>query len=174
MRRRDFIKGSALAGGALLSPEGPRAFASDTTSGLQAPIQPMPLPKTVMLDLSPARWIWYPSERALQNTFVLFRRPLDLPEKPLRAKGWIAADGRYRLEGPQVFYYENGRKQWEASFQAGRRVGTETWWNDAGRKLWERTYTANGEWTWKLYDAAGHVTAESHWKGKLLLDAKTD
>ena len=98
MRRRDFIKSSALAGGALLSPEGPRAIADDSTSGLQAPIPSMPLPKTIMLNLGPARWIWYPSERALQNTFVLFRRPLDLPEKPLRAKGWIAADGRYRLE----------------------------------------------------------------------------
>ena len=98
MRRRDFIESSALAGGALLSPEGPRAIADDSTSGLQAPIPSMPLPKTIMLNLGPARWIWYPSERALQNTFVLFRRPLDLPEKPLRAKGWIAADGRYRLE----------------------------------------------------------------------------
>jgi len=58
----------------------------------------MPLPKTIMLNLSPARWIWYPSERTLQNTFVLFRRQLDLPEKPLRAKGWVAADSRYLLE----------------------------------------------------------------------------
>ena len=98
MRRRDFIKSSALAGGSLLSPAGPRAFANDSTSGLQAPIRPMPLPKTIMLNLSPARWIWYPSERALQNTFVLFRRQLDLPEKPLRAKGWVVADGRYKLE----------------------------------------------------------------------------
>ena len=98
MRRRDFIKSSALAGGSLLSPAGPRAFADDSTSGLQAPIRPMPLPKTIMLNLSPARWIWYPSERALQNTFVLFRRQLDLPEKPIRAKGWVVADGRYKLE----------------------------------------------------------------------------
>jgi hypothetical protein len=58
----------------------------------------MPLPKTNTLDLSPARWIWYPSERTLQNTFVLFRRQLDLPEKPFRARGWVVADGRYRLE----------------------------------------------------------------------------
>ena len=28
-------------------------------------------PKT--LNLSPARWIWYPSERVLPNTFILFR-----------------------------------------------------------------------------------------------------
>jgi hypothetical protein len=58
----------------------------------------MSLPKTIVLNLQPARWIWYPSQRTLQNTFVLFRRQLDLPEKPLRAKGWVAADSRYRLE----------------------------------------------------------------------------
>jgi len=98
MRRRDFIKSSALAGGSLLSPAGPQAFAAESTSGLQAPILPMPLPKTILLNLRPARWIWYPSQRTLQNTFVLFRRQLDLPEKPLRAKGWVAAESRYRLE----------------------------------------------------------------------------
>ncbi|MGD1103087.1 MAG: alpha-L-rhamnosidase, partial [Terriglobia bacterium] len=98
MRRRDFIKSSALAGGSLLSPTGPRALAAESATGLQAPIQPMSLPKTIMLNLRPARWIWYPSQRTLQNTFVLFRRQLDLPEKPLRAKGWVAAESRYRLE----------------------------------------------------------------------------
>ena len=100
MRRRDFIKNSALVGGALLSPEGTRAFANDSTSGLQAPIQPMPLPKTIMLDLSPARWIWYPSERTLQNTFVLFRRQLDLPEKP-RARQGVGGGGRPLPAGSQ-------------------------------------------------------------------------
>ena len=66
----------------------------------------MPLPKTTVLNLSPARWIWYPSERTLQNTFVLFRRQLNLAEKPLTARGWVAAESRYRLE-------VNGRRvQW--------------------------------------------------------------
>jgi hypothetical protein len=37
---------------------------------------------------------------------VLFRRRLDLPEKPVRAKGWVVGDSRYRLE-------VNGRRvQW--------------------------------------------------------------
>jgi hypothetical protein len=49
-------------------------------------------------NLSPARWIWYPSGRTLQNTFVLFRRELLLSAKPRRATGWISADSRYRLE----------------------------------------------------------------------------
>ena len=73
-------------------------LASPGGSGLEAPIQPMQNPKTTVLDLSPARWIWYPSERTLQNTFVLFRRQLDLKEKPVSARGWVTAESRYRLE----------------------------------------------------------------------------
>ena len=58
------------------------------------------------LDLSPAKWIWYPSERTLQNTFVLFRKEFELDKAPDNAKGWILADSRYQL-------YVNGRRvQW--------------------------------------------------------------
>jgi len=49
------------------------------------------------IDLSPAQWIWFPSARTLPNTFVLFRRELELPAMPRRALGWITADSRYRL-----------------------------------------------------------------------------
>ena len=28
--------------------------------------------RSIALDLSPAKWIWYPAGRTLQNTFVLF------------------------------------------------------------------------------------------------------
>ena len=42
----------------------------------------------------------------LPNTFILFRRQLQLSAKPRRATGWICADSRYRLE-------INGRRvQW--------------------------------------------------------------
>lgn len=49
------------------------------------------------MDLSPAKWIWLPSERTLACTFVLFRREVALGAVPEVAKGWIAADSRYRL-----------------------------------------------------------------------------
>lgn len=49
------------------------------------------------LDLSPARWIWLPSERTLPNTFVLFRYAVELPAAPVRAIGYVSADSRYRL-----------------------------------------------------------------------------
>jgi len=49
------------------------------------------------LELAPAKWIWFPSRRTLSNTFVLFRREIELAEVPATAMGWIAADSRYRL-----------------------------------------------------------------------------
>jgi alpha-L-rhamnosidase len=50
------------------------------------------------LDLSPAQWIWFPSHRTLSNTFILFRKEIDVGEDvPVTARGWITADSRYRL-----------------------------------------------------------------------------
>ena len=58
------------------------------------------------LDLSPAKWIWYPSERTLQNTFILFRKEIYIEKERVNAKGWIAADSRYQL-------FVNGQRvQW--------------------------------------------------------------
>src|SRR5579862_1381049 len=55
-------------------------------------------PQTALPDLAPARWIWYPSERTLPNTFVLFRREIELRERPRSATGWVVGDSRYKLE----------------------------------------------------------------------------
>lgn len=58
------------------------------------------------LDLTPARWIWYPSGRVLQNTFILFRKEIVLDKEPEKAMGWILADSRYQL-------FVNGQRvQW--------------------------------------------------------------
>ena len=59
-----------------------------------------------LLDLSPAKWIWYPSGRVLQNTFVLFRKEFDLEKQPTQAQGGILADSRYLL------YFNGERVQW--------------------------------------------------------------
>ncbi len=97
MRRREFIKQSALSSGMLLA--GNQAPGSQTGLSFHvsrgvAPARAInPLP-----DLTPARWLWYPSQRTLQNTFLLFRRQLELPGKPRAARGWIAADSRDLLE----------------------------------------------------------------------------
>jgi alpha-L-rhamnosidase len=106
MKRRDFIRSSALTGGSLVL--GRKAADGAGKSGYPAiePITPPPSQKTNLPSLEPARWIWYPSGRCLPNTFVLFRREVSLGVKPKRATGWIAADSRYKLE-------VNGRRvQW--------------------------------------------------------------
>jgi hypothetical protein len=118
MKRRDFIKSSAVTGGslALLGKSGATAE-TGPSGGITAAAKKEPVfdskgaplsPSHVqrLPDLSPARWIWYPSGRTLANTFVLFRRELNLKSKPRRATGWISAESRYKLE-------VNGRRiQW--------------------------------------------------------------
>ncbi len=69
-------------------------------------LEPAPAARNRELDLSPARWIWYPSSRVLQNTVVLFRRRIYLSEKPASAVGWILGDSRYRL------FVNTQRVQW--------------------------------------------------------------
>jgi hypothetical protein len=83
--------------------------------------------------------------------------------------GGASSDGRWRLEGQQLFTYPNGKTQWEATFRAGKKTGVETSWNEAGQKLWEKTYAGNGSWTWRLFDADGKLITESKWKEKDLV-----
>ncbi|HLK62740.1 MAG TPA: hypothetical protein VKU19_04845 [Bryobacteraceae bacterium] len=75
------------------------------------------------------------------------------------------------LSGPQTFSYANGQKQWQRTLQNGRPIGIEAWWSEDGRRLWEKNHSPDGTWTWKLFNSAGKVIAESHWRGKNLLDA---
>jgi len=92
MKRRDFLRNTALSPAITSLGAGTPAIPHAVGGGLP--------------DLSPAEWLWYPSGRCLQNTFVLFRRDLELPSNPRRATGWVGADSRYLLE-------VNGRRiQW--------------------------------------------------------------
>ena len=98
MNRREFLKTSAIAGGSLALADNTQVAAASVGRKDSAPKVIMASTRPGLPNLSPARWIWYPSGRTLQNTFVLFRRELLLTAKPLRATGWISADSRYRLE----------------------------------------------------------------------------
>lgn len=80
-----------------------------------------------------------------------------------------ANDGEILLEGPQTFYFEDGRKQWSAQFHLGRKTGDEVFYRADGTKEWEKQHSANDEWTWRIFDEAGRQTAGSHWRGKTLV-----
>ena len=79
--------------------------------------------------------------------------------------GW-SPDGRYLLDGNQTFFYDNGRKQWESTWSAGKHTGTETFWDASGKKLWEKVYSADDQWIWRVFNQAGSISAQSTWKGK--------
>jgi alpha-L-rhamnosidase len=97
MDRRKFIKGSALSGSALLLAESGKTMTAQQGFPTTLPFR-QPGKDEKWLDLSPARWIWYPSGRCLPNTFILFRRDLQISKPIRKASGWIAADSRYKLE----------------------------------------------------------------------------
>ena len=91
MKRRTFLTTAAVSGSGLLLLKPHTAGAANTDQSAINTLAPKTATGAARLpDLAPARWVWYPSERCLQNTFVLFRRDLQLREKPRRATGWIA------------------------------------------------------------------------------------
>lgn len=102
--RRQFLKSSGLI--ALTGAVAPAAVAAEAVKSSDAPGAPVtPFPVKPFesasgdtLDLSPAKWLWYPGDRMLPNTFVLFRRVLQLSAKPKKATGWIIGESRYQLE----------------------------------------------------------------------------
>jgi alpha-L-rhamnosidase len=101
LQRRGFLKTMGLLGGstllgqsALTSENNTRVTPEEITFKSKLEDYKFPSP----LDLSPAKWIWYPGDRTLPNTFVLFRRVLNLQEKPVKATGWVIGDSRYLLE----------------------------------------------------------------------------
>jgi len=81
----------------------------------------------------------------------------------------IANDGEILLEGTQTFYFDDGKPQWIAHFHLGRKTGDEVFYRADGSKQWEKFHADDGTWTWRQFDAAGRLTAESRWHDKTLL-----
>jgi hypothetical protein len=100
------------------------------------------------------------SERVIEREFY--------PGGRLRSQwsGVIASDGRYLLDGPEIFYHEDGRKWHEATYQLGRKAGTETYWDRAGNKVWIWQYQADGTAAWTQYWPDGSRRTESRWQAR--------
>jgi antitoxin component YwqK of YwqJK toxin-antitoxin module len=79
--------------------------------------------------------------------------------------GGVADDGRFLRHGAETWHYEDGSKQWEVTYDLGRKRGAETYWSRDGRRLWSRDHRADGTSTWTQWWPGGGKKAESTWRG---------
>ncbi|MHC4335613.1 MAG: SUMF1/EgtB/PvdO family nonheme iron enzyme, partial [Planctomycetota bacterium] len=84
----------------------------------------------------------------------------------------VDQEGRYVLHGTETWYYENGQKQWQAEYSAGRRVGAETYWARDGKRQWKKMVNYDGTYHWTVWRPDGKVRGKSTWRGKKLLTHK--
>jgi len=78
-------------------------------------------------------------------------------------------NGKYLLEGIETWYYEDGQKQWQIEFNAGKRVGTESYWRPDGSKQWQKVHKSDGTYEWTNWKGDGKIRAKSVWRGEVLL-----
>jgi formylglycine-generating enzyme required for sulfatase activity len=82
-----------------------------------------------------------------------------------------STEGRILLDGPESYFYPNGKLMWSVNFHAGNKVGQERYLRADGTPVWEKQYASDGGWTWKSFDRSGNLVATSNWRGKTLLSS---
>ena len=86
----------------------------------------------------------------------------------LKAKWFagIADNGRYLLNGDEIFYYKNGNIQKKVQYNKGRKIGIETYFDENRNKIWTWEYKKDGLSTWTKYWNNGRKKNQSFWKDK--------
>jgi hypothetical protein len=85
----------------------------------------------------------------------------------------LGSDGRYLLEGREVWFYENGRKQREATYEKGVKVGQETYWSREGKVEWTWHHQPDGSAVWTQFWSNGQQKSVSTWRNFLCDGAAT-
>ena len=75
------------------------------------------------------------------------------------------ANGDYVLHGPETWYYPDGKKKYEVTYQDGRKTGKESFWLQGGVLKWGWNHRPDGTSTWTQYRTDGSKKIESHWRG---------
>jgi antitoxin component YwqK of YwqJK toxin-antitoxin module len=77
----------------------------------------------------------------------------------------ICDDGRYLLHGTETWYYEDGQKQYEVTYENRSKIGTETYWSLDGVKLWSWEHDrTNDTSVWTQWWPNGFKRIESTWR----------
>lgn len=83
---------------------------------------------------------------------------------------WMAgkgSDGRYLLEGTEVWHYDNGQKQREANYEKGFKTGKETYWSRAGKVEWTWDHRPDGSAVWIQFWSNGQRKSVSSWRNSM-------
>jgi len=72
-------------------------------------------------------------------------------------------NGRYLLYGTETSYYEDGTREYEATYENGRKLGTETYWGPDGTKIWSWQHYGTNFGVWSHYWWTGFKRIESRW-----------
>lgn len=99
------------------------------------------------------------------NSHVVSHGSQSYPDGKLQA-AWMghSACGRYLLDGTEIWYFENGKKEYEVNYSDGKKIGEEIFWAMDGHAIWEWQRAADGAATWIQYWPSGNRKHESHWQ----------
>ena len=81
--------------------------------------------------------------------------------------GRFEPDGRYELDGPERWYYRDGKKAYEVTYKDGYKTGLETCWSANGHIMWQWDHRAEGQSVWTHYWPDGKKRQQSEWNGEL-------
>ena len=84
--------------------------------------------------------------------------------------GGIGTDGRFLLHGDEVWYYPNGKKQWQALYKAGTKIGAETYYNKDETPKWRWENLQSGKQKFTVWDEFGNLKAMSIWKDRKIVN----
>ncbi|MCC6694781.1 MAG: SUMF1/EgtB/PvdO family nonheme iron enzyme [Candidatus Hydrogenedentes bacterium] len=76
----------------------------------------------------------------------------------------IGNDGRYLLHGKETWFYPDGRRQYESSYELGQRSDSETLYRNDGSKVWRWEHGKDGVSLWTHWWPNGERQAQSEWK----------
>ena len=77
----------------------------------------------------------------------------------------IGANGDVVLDGPETWFYPDGRKHYEVTYDFGRKIGRETFWRQDGGIAWTWDRRPDSSGTWTRYWENGQKRTESNWRG---------
>jgi len=78
--------------------------------------------------------------------------------------GGVADDGRFLMHGDEVWFYPNGNKQRQASYDKGRKTDKETFWAADEIVKWTWQHNDDGNSIWTQYWPNGNKRAMSNWR----------